>query len=236
MANSHRSSQPPPSEGRILTEDLGRIFLISIDRPHKNNCFTPSMITELADAFTTFELTDQFRCALLYAQGDNFTLGLDLDAIDFTEKLISDDLLDPFGMRGPKRSKPLVAAVQGYCYSLGIELVLASDIVIASGDTRFAHREADKGMMPMFGSTVRLVDRLGWNNAMNYLLTGDEFSAADALRLGLVQEIVSNASTFSYATAFSLLRQQVRQLAETSDFKEGLDSISAEREARFKGV
>ena len=80
--------------------------------------------------------------------------------------------------------------MQGICFTLGIELMLAADIVIAAEDCRFAQIEVKRGIMPAGGATVRMVERAGWGNAQRYLLTGDEFGAAEALRLGFVQEVV----------------------------------------------
>jgi enoyl-CoA hydratase/carnithine racemase len=81
--------------------------------------------------------------------------------------------------------------VQGICFPLGIELMLAADIVIAASDCRFAQLEVKRGIMPAGGATLRMVERAGWGNAQRYLLTGEEFGAAAALRLGLVQEVVA---------------------------------------------
>jgi enoyl-CoA hydratase/carnithine racemase len=74
--------------------------------------------------------------------------------------------------------------------TLGIELLLAADIRIASADTRFAQLEVQRGIYPFGGATTRLPRDAGWGNAMRWLLTGDEFDAAEALRIGLVQEVV----------------------------------------------
>ena len=93
--------------------------------------------------------------------------------------------VDPLSLRPPIRTKPLVCAVQGICFTLGIELMLAADIVIAADDCRFAQIEVKRGIMPAGGATVRMVERAGWGNAQRYLLTGDEFGATEALRLGL---------------------------------------------------
>ena len=98
--------------------------------------------------------------------------------------------VDPLSLRPPIRTKPLVCAVQGICFTLGIELMLAADIVVAADDCRFAQIEVKRGIMPAGGATIRMVERAGWGNAQRYLLTGDEFGAAEALRLGFVQEVV----------------------------------------------
>jgi enoyl-CoA hydratase/carnithine racemase len=100
-------------------------------------------------------------------------------------------LVDPFDLHPPLRTKPVVAAVQGICFTVGIELMLAADIVVAANDARFGQIEVKRGIMANHGATIRMVERAGWGNAMRYLLTGDEFDAETALRLGLVQEVVA---------------------------------------------
>ena len=93
-------------------------------------------------------------------------------------------------MRAPIRTKPVVCAVQGICFTLGIELMLSTDVVIAADTCRFAQIEVKRGIMPTGGAAIRMVERAGWGNAQRYLLTGDEFGPQEALRLGFVQEVV----------------------------------------------
>ncbi len=81
-------------------------------------------------------------------------------------------------------------AVQGVCLTIGIELLLATDIRVAASNARLAQIEIKRGIFPAGGATARLMQEIGWGNAMRYLLTGDEITAAEALRLGLVQEVV----------------------------------------------
>ena len=184
----------PPADGRITTERLDRIFAIGIDRPKKLNGFSPKMLVELAQAYTALERDEEAWVGLLYAHGDNFTAGLELDKVAPVMRergtVFPVGAVDPLALRPPVRTKPLVAAVQGICFTLGIELMLAADIVVAADNTRFAQIEVKRGIMPAGGATVRMVERAGWGNAQRYLLTGDEFGAAEALRLGFVQEVV----------------------------------------------
>jgi enoyl-CoA hydratase len=95
--------------------------------------------------------------------------------------------------------KPLVIAVQGICYTIGLELLLASDIRVAATGTRFSQLEIKRGIYPVGGATVRLMQEIGWGNAMRYLLTADEFSAEDAFRMGLVQEVTDTGRQFDKA-------------------------------------
>ena len=81
-------------------------------------------------------------------------------------------------------------AVQGCWLTVGIELALASDVRIVASDARFAQIEIKLGIMPFGGATIRFVRDCGWGNAMLHLLTADEFDAQEALRIGLVQQVV----------------------------------------------
>ena len=181
-------------DGRITTERQGRVLTLGIDRPKKLNGFSPKMLIELAEAFTRFEHDDEAWVGVLFAHGAHFTAGLELDKVEplMRERgtVFPVGCIDPLSLRPPIRTKPLVCAVQGICFTLGIELMLAADIVIAADDCRFAQIEVKRGIMPAGGATVRMVERAGWGNAQRYLLTGEEFSAAEALKLGFVQEVV----------------------------------------------
>lgn len=185
-----------PQDGRILVErqDDG-LLLIGIDRPAKRNGFTPAMADALADAYSTLEDDPQLRVGVVWAEGAHFTGGLDLprwaEAMRQSQGMFGrPDRIDPFDLREPRRSKPVVYAVQGVCYTVAIELMLAADIVVAADDCRFAQLEVKRGIMATGGGAFRIAERAGTGNAMLYLLTGDEFDSAAALRMGLVQKVV----------------------------------------------
>lgn len=182
------------ASARVLTEHDEHVFHIVLNRQDKMNAFDLQMLRELAEAVTHYEQDETLRCALLYAKGEHFTAGLDLaevgPAIRKGELLFPEGLLDPLGLHGPKRKKPLLMAVQGWCLTIGIELLLASDIRFAAEGTRFGQIEINRGIFPFGGATLRLPQVAGWGNAMRWLLTGDKFDAEEALRIGLVQEIV----------------------------------------------
>ena len=184
----------PPPDGRITTERAGRVLAIGIDRAKKLNGFSPKMLVELAEAFTALERDEEAWVGVLFAHGANFTAGLELDKVApiMRERgsVFPVGAVDPLSLRPPIRTKPLVCAVQGICFTLGIELMLAADIVVAADNCRFAQIEVKRGIMPAGGATIRMVERAGWGNAQRYLLTGDEFGSAEALRLGFVQEVV----------------------------------------------
>jgi len=182
------------TDGQITTERRGHLHLIGLDRPAKLNGFTPKMLRELATAYTDFENDPQARAAVLFAHGDNFTAGLDLPKVAPLMReaggIFPPEMIDPMDMAPPLRTKPVVVAVRGYCYTIGIELMLAADIVVAGAETRFRQHEGARGVMAGGGATLRFVERAGWGDGMKYLLTGDEFDAAEALRIHFIQEVV----------------------------------------------
>jgi enoyl-CoA hydratase len=182
------------SEGRVTTERHGHVLLIGLDRVAKRNAFDKAMLTALGLAYGELEHDEDLRCGVLFAHGDHFTAGLELTqfaaALGEDVQTLAESGIDPLGINGQRLSKPMVCAVQGICFTIGIELMLAADIRVAARNTRFAQIEVKRGIYPIGGATIRFVRDTGWGNAMRYLLTGDEFTAAEALRIGLVQEVV----------------------------------------------
>ncbi|OOG50524.1 crotonase/enoyl-CoA hydratase family protein [Polaromonas sp. C04] len=184
-------------EGNIDCEVLEHVLLISINRPAKRNGFTPKMFRELGEAYTRLDDDPALRVGVLHAMGEHFTAGLDLPTIaplmQRGEKAVPLGLVDPLnlGMEGyRRRTKPMLVAVKGITYTLGIELMLAADIVVAADNCRFSQLEVRRGIMATGGATLRMAERAGLGNALLHLLTGDEFGSAEALRLNFVQKVV----------------------------------------------
>ncbi|GGM60645.1 enoyl-CoA hydratase [Longimycelium tulufanense] len=183
-------------DGDVVTTELrGHVLLIGLNRVAKRNAFNQAMLNELANAYARLDDDPQAWVGVLFAHGEHFTAGLDLPQVagrlvEGTPRHDSASAVDPWGLVGRTRSKPVVTATQGWCLTLGIELMLASDIRIAANDSRFSQMEVQRGIYPFGGATIRFPHEAGWGNAMRWLLTGDTFDAAEALRIGLVQEVV----------------------------------------------
>ncbi|MCS6766130.1 MAG: crotonase/enoyl-CoA hydratase family protein [Candidatus Protistobacter heckmanni] len=197
-------------QGEVRLERRGHVHLICLSRPAKLNGITPKMLRELAEAYTVFEDDPEARCAVLHADGAHFTAGLDLPSfapyMQRGEKVFPFGLVEPNDLGTPgfrRRGKPLVAAVKGITFTIGIELMLAADIVVSAADGRFSQLEVKRGIMATGGATLRMVERAGWGNAMLHLLTGDEFNAEEALRLGFVQQVVAPGEELGRAIAIA---------------------------------
>jgi len=177
----------------ITIKDRGHVRLIGLNRPEKRNAFTFAMLGELAKAYADLADDPNIRCGVLHAHGSMFTAGLDLadvaPRIAAGESITAGARVDPWGLYAERCSKPIVVAIHGKCLTLGIELALAAEIVVADETATFAQIEVSRGIFPFGGATIRMAQAGGYQNAMRWLLTGDEFGAEDARRLGLVQEI-----------------------------------------------
>ncbi len=223
-------------EGRVTIERQGHVLLIGLDRVAKRNAFDRAMLNALALAYAELEHDDELRCGVLFAHGDHFTGGLELT--QFASSLghfeYPEGTPDPLGIRGARLTKPLISAVQGICLTIGIELMLATDIRIAASNARFAQIEIKRGLFPFGGATIRLPREIGWGNAMRYLLTGDEFDAAEALRIGLVQEVVEPGQQLARATELAQVVSAQAPLGVRATLKSAHLAIAEGEEAAIQ--
>lgn len=184
---------------KVTVEQRGQIILIGINRPYMHNRVDPETFAGLAKAYYQYDRDPSLRAAVLFGHGDNFSRGIDVDAFQLLaaskEPLMpASEAIDPLAKNGSRLSKPLVVAVHGDTWNMAHELMLAADVRVAAADTRFGQDETSHGRFPGGGGTIRFVREAGWGNAMRYMLTGDHWSAEDALRIGLVQEVAPTAS------------------------------------------
>ena len=141
---------------------------------------------------------------------------------------------DPLGLSGSSRTKPVISAVQGICLTIGIELMLATDIRIAASNARFGQIEIKRGLFPFGGATIRLPREVGWGNAMRYLLTGDEFNADEALRIGFVQEVVEPEQQLLRATVLAQIVSAQAPLGVRATLKSARLAMTEGEEAAIR--
>ncbi|NYZ14959.1 enoyl-CoA hydratase/isomerase family protein [Azospirillum sp. RWY-5-1] len=169
------------------------IATVTIDRPEKLNALTLAMYRDLGDAFNAVGRDDAVEVVVLTGAGDRaFCVGADLtesipalasDRFDISE-------WDDAHIKAKPLHKPVIAAVNGLCLGGGFEIMLATDIRIASTAASFALPEPGLGFVPAGGTLVRLVRQIGYAHAMEIMLTGDRFDAAHMERVGVVNRVV----------------------------------------------
>src|SRR5690242_7314667 len=184
--SQHEPESPMPS---ITYDRSGHLAHVSLNRPDHGNRFSMEMLATLGTIFTEADADPDIRCTLLTANGNDFSLGVDVPDVLLNwaagKSPFADRQINPFGTTGPKRRKPLVTVVQGQCFNAGLELALASDISVAADSARFAFHEMRFGVYPFGGGLFRLIRAAGWNAAMRYCLTAAEFDAQEAFRMNV---------------------------------------------------
>jgi enoyl-CoA hydratase len=168
----------------LLIETTDRIRTLTLNRPEVRNALSAELRDRLFPALRDAETDDYVDVVILTGPDPAFCAGVDLKEIGLYEGL--PDLSPAW----PDMTKPVIGAINGVAVTGGLEMALACDILIASEHARFADTHARVGLLPSWGLTVRLPQKVGVGLARRMSLTGDYLSAADALRAGLVTEVV----------------------------------------------
>ncbi|KIU52259.1 MULTISPECIES: enoyl-CoA hydratase-related protein [Bradyrhizobium] len=188
----------------LIVERRGPALWLTLNRPEVFNCMSPEACCKLQDAWQMLETDDELRVAVVTGTGDRaFCSGADLKRLIplYTGAREPEDEWDRrvVEMRKAGRggfmkdrivAKPIIAAVNGVAYAGGCELVLACDIRIATTSARFALPEAQRGIVPGAGSMVRLPRQIPYCLAMELMMTGRIFTAAEALAAGMINRVV----------------------------------------------
>ncbi len=215
-----------PGSESILYKKENNIVYITINRPEVKNCLNPDNNRLLREYWHEFAADPEAWVAVVTGTGDEaFCTGADLKAVK--GGLSADDLSVPFGgiTRGIEVFKPVIAAVNGLCLGGGLELMLCCDLRVAAEKAKFGFPEVRWGMIPAAGGTQRLPRNIPLACAMQIMLTGNPIDAAEAQRIGLINEVVSSA----------LLMSTVNKLAELL-ISRGPLALRAAKEAMLKGM
>jgi methylglutaconyl-CoA hydratase len=206
----------------IITEiDLG-IGIVTLNRPERHNAFDDALIAELSTAIDRMAADPAVRVLVVSSTGKSFCAGADLNWMKRAagyggeENLHDARALAEMLRRLAQCPKPTVARVQGPAYGGGVGLVACCDVAIATFDTQFALTEVKLGLIPAVISP-HVIAAIGERYARRYMLTAERFSAAEAYRIGLVHEIVTDAAALDEAVGEivdALLNNGPQALAE----------------------
>jgi enoyl-CoA hydratase/carnithine racemase len=179
--------------GGIGFEASDGIAVITFDRPDKLNALTLAMYDDLAAAFERVRDDDTIGVAVLTGAGDRaFCVGADLaESIpSLAEGRFDISQWDGAHQKHSRLYKPVIAAVNGLCLGGGFEIMLSTDLRVASADARFALPESAVGVVPAGGTLTRLTRQIPYSWAMELMLLGDQIDADTALRYGLLNWVV----------------------------------------------
>ncbi len=182
----------------VLTEERGRVLLVTLNRPEARNSVNAALARALADALEHLDASDHLASGVLTGAGRGFSAGMDLKA--FVEGGMP--AVEGRGFAGiVQRSadKPLVAAVEGFALAGGLEIALSCDLLVAARGTRLGVPEVGVGLFAAAGALLRLPQRLPFALAMEMALTGDPITAEVAAEHGMVNRLVEPGETVTTA-------------------------------------
>jgi len=200
------------SEPAVLVQRDGHVVTVTLNRPEKRNAFNAEMLCRLCDAWDMIDSDNEVRVAIVQGAGGNFSAGADLDRLinalisgkpaenEYEERIRADSSLIFKGFLKEYRTrKPLIAAIEGYCYAGGMEILQAFDIRVAAETAKLGITEVQRGLFPMSASTVRLARQIPFTLAMEMLLLGDPITGRRAYEIGLVGHVVPAGQTLATA-------------------------------------
>lgn len=184
---------------KLRFERDGRVALITLNRPEAQNAIDRGLNAELHAVWEQFARDDGLDVAVLTGAGRAFCAGADL--ADYIPQFLEGDMLTvranvPTGLGGITRgqhrlAKPVIGAVNGWALAGGFELALACDIRIAAEGAKFGSYEIHRGFHHGDGGIVRMVQSIGVARTMDIVLTGRDVTAAEALSIGLISQVVA---------------------------------------------
>lgn len=253
----------------LLTSLENNIYTITINRPEKLNALNKTVIEELSAAIDEVYNNDEIKSAIITGAGEKaFVAGADISGFLQLDKNAAEAL----ARKGHQTvfdkietsPKPIVAAVNGFALGGGCELALACHFIIAGENAKFGQPEVNLGLIPGYGGTQRLTQLVGKNRAMQLIMTGEMFSANEALQFGMVNKVVAlkelldevkkilnvihSKAPLAVSKVIEVINNfdhtqegydfEIKKFAEcfsTEDVKEGVNAFLEKRKANFKG-
>ena len=182
----------------IITEIIGQVFKIKLNRPDKFNSFNREMALQLQAALDNAAANKNIRCIYITGEGKAFCAGQDLgEATDPNGPGIKNIVVEhynPIIQKIRNIEKPIVCAVNGVAAGAGANIALACDVVIAGASSSFLQAFSKIGLVPDNGGTFFLPRIIGFGKASALMMLGDKVSAADALQMGMIYKVVDDAT------------------------------------------
>jgi len=204
------SAELPAFETLLVEREAEGFATIVFNRPDKLNTLSIALRRELGQAVAALEADPAVRVLILTGNGRAFTAGLDLDEWGLAPAAAA---WEHDAVAAIQRfSGPVIGAINGLAITGGVELALACDVLVAASDARFADTHAKVGLLPGWGGSVRLQQRLGPHRAKELALTGRFLAAEEALAWGLVNRVVPPQQLRAEAQA--LARQMLANVPE----------------------
>ncbi|GAB3480247.1 2,3-dehydroadipyl-CoA hydratase [Marinomonas epiphytica] len=188
--------------------------MVQLNRPEALNALTTELLAELSSVMDVAEMSDDICVLVLTGNDKAFAAGADINEMSERDLVgIMNDPRQQYWQRITRFSKPVIAAVNGYCLGGGCELAMHADILIAGKDAKFGQPEINLGIMPGAGGTQRLLRAVGKSLTMQMVLTGLPIDAQQAKNAGLISDLTQPELTVSRALSLAEIIASKGQLA-----------------------
>ncbi len=177
----------------LLIDTQDRVRTLTLNRPQSRNALSSELRRRFYRALGEAQTDDDVDVVIVTGADPVFCAGLDLKELGDTTEL------PDISPKWPPMTKPVIGAINGAAVTGGLEIALYCDVLIASEQARFADTHARVGLLPTWGLSVRLPQKVGVGMARRMSLTGDYLSAEEALRTGLVTQVVPHAALMATA-------------------------------------
>ena len=174
----------------VLRSDADGVATLTLNRPDKLNALNPAVFIELRQHLTYIAQDEEVKCVVLTGAGRAFCAGHDLEAIASHEKAPSKHFEPETVDALEQLPQPTIARLHGHCYTGGLELALACDLLIADETARLGDTHGQWGLVPIWGMSVRLPERVGVSTAKELMFTSRRISGYEAAEIGLVDRCV----------------------------------------------
>lgn len=177
----------------VVRSDAARVATLTLNRPHKLNALTPAVFVDLRAHLDALVTDDDIECVVLRGEGRSFCAGHDLEAIKSGEsaphRFFEPETIDAL----ERLPQPTIAQLHGHCFTGGLELALACDLLVAAETTQLGDTHGQWGLVPVWGMSVRLPQRIGLSRARELMFTSRRIAGVEAARIGLVDRAVPDS-------------------------------------------
>lgn len=187
----------------VLRSDADGVAKLTLNRPEKLNALTPGVFVELRDHLDAIAGDSSIGCVVLAGSGRSFCAGHDLGSISSGEAAPSKNFESQTVEELEKLPQPTIARIQGHCFTGGLELALGCDLIVASESAQLGDTHGQWGLVPIWGMSVRLPERVGLSTAKELMFTSRRIDGREAEEIGLVDHCVAEDELDSFVATLS---------------------------------
>lgn len=229
------------SDDLVLRSDADGIATLTLNRPDKLNALNPAVFVAFRNHVDAIATDASVRCVVVTGAGRSFCAGHDLAAISTGERAPSKHFEPETVDALEQLPQPTIAKIRGHCFTGGLEFALACDLLVATESAQLGDTHGQWGLVPVWGMSTRLPERVGRSTAKELMFTSRRISGAEAAGLGLVDHAVADDAIDAYVNGLAVeivansagTNRIVKQLIAGTGERTRSEALQWEREMPF---